>query len=138
MALIDATVLHAVGYPAIDCDHHEFVTLLNRLDIACDADFPDLFRQLFEHTEQHFAMENQLMQDYRFPAETEHKGEHVRVLGEFKQFKSRVDKGMIAFGRLFVQQRLPQWFQLHAATMDSALAAHIKMSRMLDNDLSRA
>jgi len=54
-------------------------------------------------------------------------GEHQRVLGEFKQFKTRIDKGMIAFGRSFVRERLPQWFGLHVTTMDSALAAHIKI-----------
>ena len=126
MALIDAASLIQVGYSAIDSDHHEFVALLNRLDEASNAEFPAMFKQLFEHTEQHFAMENQLMLDYAFPAETEHKGEHLRVLGEFKQFQSRVDKGMIAFGRSFVKERLPQWFLLHITTMDSALAAHVK------------
>ncbi|MDD2761778.1 MAG: hemerythrin, partial [Methylomonas sp.] len=54
------------------------------------------------------------------------KGEHQRVLGEFKQFKTRIDKGLIAFGRSFVRERLPQWFLLHVATMDSALSAHLK------------
>jgi hypothetical protein len=34
---------------------------------------------------------------------------------------------MIAFGRSFVRERLPQWFGLHVTTMDSALAAHIKI-----------
>lgn len=132
MALVDATTVNRVGYPAIDSDHQEFVALLNQLDIASNADFPRLFQQLMEHTEQHFAMENQLMRDYDFPAESEHKGEHMRVLGEFKQFKSRVDKGMIGFGRSFVQERLPQWFQLHVVTMDSALAAHIKFASNVD------
>ena len=128
MALIDAASVIKVDYPKVDNDHSEFVALLNQLDTASNAEFPALFRQLFEHTEQHFAMENQLMLDYGFPAEAEHKGEHVRVLGEFKQFQTRVDKGMIAFGRSFVKERLPQWFLLHITTMDSALAAHIKAS----------
>jgi len=41
--------------------------------------------------------------------------------------KTRVDKGMITFGRSFVRDRLPQWFGLHVTTMDSALVAHIKI-----------
>jgi len=101
--------------------------LLNQLDSAANADFPVLFQQLYEHTEQHFDRENQLMKQVAFPAESEHKGEHQRVLGEFKQFKTRVDKGLITFGRSFVRDRLPQWFQLHVQTMDSALVAHIKI-----------
>lgn len=131
MTLINAATITTVGHDSIDSDHQEFVTLLNQLDTAADADFPALFQQLFEHTEQHFAMENQLMLDYDFPAETEHKGEHNRMLGEFKEFKNQVDKGMIGFGHAFVRERLPLWFQLHITTMDSALAAYIAMSGLV-------
>lgn len=84
-----------------------------------------LFEELYAHTQKHFEREKQLMQQSAFPAETEHNGEHQRVLGEFKQFKTRVDKGLITFGRAFVTERLPSWFQLHVSTMDSALAAHL-------------
>jgi hemerythrin-like metal-binding protein len=128
MALIEKNSTPTVGYELIDNDHDEFITLVNKLDTAGNADFPALFQQLYEHTEQHFERENQLMQQFAFPAESEHKGEHQRVLGEFKQFKTRIDKGMITFGRSFVRERLPQWFGLHVTTMDSALAAHIKNS----------
>lgn len=99
MGLAETVQLTKVGYEPIDRDHQEFVSLLDKLDAAGNADFP---------------------------AEGEHSGEHRRVLGEFKQFQSRVDKGLIAFGRSFVKERLPAWFQLHIATMDSALAAHIR------------
>lgn len=127
MALIEKTGVHTVGYDVIDNDHDEFISLLNQLDAVGNADFPALFQQLYEHTEQHFDRENQLMKQFAYPGEIEHKSEHLRVLGEFKQFKTRVDKGMIAFGRSFVRERLPQWFGLHVTTMDSALAAHIKL-----------
>lgn len=116
----------SVGYQPIDQDHQEFIDLLDKLDQAGNAEFPALFRTLYQHTEQHFEREKLLMKQSAFPAEAEHGGEHQRVLGEFKQFQSRVDKGLIAFGRAFVKERLPSWFQLHVATMDSALAAHIK------------
>ncbi|MGR9014706.1 MAG: bacteriohemerythrin [Gammaproteobacteria bacterium] len=125
MTLIEKTDVVAVGYDLIDKDHDEFVDLLNRLDGADNQNFPALFRQLYEQTELHFERENQWMKQFAYPGETEHKGEHQRVLGEFKQFKSRVDKGLIAFGRSFVKDRLPQWFGLHVTTMDSALATHI-------------
>jgi hemerythrin-like metal-binding protein len=125
MALIEKTGALIVAYDQIDNDHDEFISLLNKLDAADNTNFPALFQQLYEQTEQHFERENQLMEQFSFPGETEHKGEHQRVLGEFKQFKSRVDKGLIAFGRSFVKDRLPQWFGLHVTTMDSALVAHI-------------
>ena len=126
MTLIEKTDSLLTGNTLIDNDHDEFITLLNQLDSANNSKFPALFQQLYEHTEHHFERENQLMSQFSFPAEGEHKGEHLRVLGEFKQFKSRVDKGLITFGRAFVKDRLPEWFRLHVTTMDSALVAHIK------------
>ena len=125
MALIEKTGALIVDYDPLDNDHDDFISLLNQLDVADNANFPALFQQLYEQTGQHFERENQLMKQFSFPGEGEHKSEHQRVLGEFKQFKSRVDKGLIAFGRAFVKDRLPQWFGLHVTTMDSALAAHI-------------
>lgn len=125
MALIEKTDVLTVGHDRIDNDHDDFINLLNKLDAAGNADFQALFQQLYEQTEQHFDRENQLMKQFSYPGEAEHKSEHQRVLGEFKQFKSRVDKGLIAFGRSFVKDRLPQWLGLHVTTMDGALAAHI-------------
>lgn len=98
MALIEKTGVLTVGYELIDNDHDEFISLLNKLDSASNADFPSLFQQLYEHTEQHFERENKLMKQLAYPGEIEHKGEHQRVLGEFRQFKTRVDKGLIVFG----------------------------------------
>lgn len=125
MALNEKDSVLSVGYAAIDNDHDEFISLINQLDAASNADFPALFQELFAHTEQHFEHENQLMQQYAYPGEIEHEGEHQRVLGGFKQFKTRVDKGMITFGRSFVRERLPQWFGLHVTAMDIALVMHI-------------
>lgn len=126
MAIFEASIPIAVDHDLIDADHAVFIDLVNQLDKANDVDFPGLFQCLYDHTEEHFERENRLMMQFGFPAETEHKGEHQRVLGEFKQFKTRIDKGLIPFGRAFIKERLPQWFVLHVTTMDSALAAHIK------------
>jgi len=125
MTLLEKTETLTVACGPIDKDHDEFINLLNALDTVGNADFPALFLQLYEHTEQHFERENQLMAQSAYPGVADHKGEHQRVLGEFKQFKSRVDKGLIVFGRSFVRERLPQWLALHVTTMDKALAAHI-------------
>ena len=105
--------LIVLGYDAIDHDHEDFIKLIAQLAASTNNEYPALFQQLFVHTEQHCEYENQLMEQYAFPATAEHKGEHMRVLGEFKEFKKRVDKGLIAFGRSFAQeenQRLPIFF----------------------------
>jgi hemerythrin len=63
MALIEKNAVLIVGYDLIDRDHDEFIALINQLDSASNADFPVLFQQLHEHTEQHFDRENQLIND---------------------------------------------------------------------------
>lgn len=126
MNLIEQSTVFNLSYPEIDNDHAQFVDLVNQLHNANNADFKVLFSELMAHTQAHFDRENLLMDSTHFPATTEHKGEHQRVLNEFKQFKRRVDKGLIQFGRSFVTDSLPAWFDVHVKTMDSALIAHIK------------
>ncbi|WFP51058.1 hemerythrin family protein [Methylomonas sp. EFPC3] len=126
MTLIDEATISATGNDQIDGDHVEFIQLVNQLDKADNPEFAQLFRLLHEHVVAHFERENQLMAQCGFPAESEHKSEHQRVLSEFKQFQSRVDKGLVGFGRAFVRERLPGWFAVHVATMDSKLASYIR------------
>ena len=118
----------SLGYVPVDDDHQMFVALLHQMEHADNVAFTTLFQQLATHTEKHFERENQLMQSSGFPALSEHRGDHHRVLGEIHQFQRRVDKGIIAFGRSFIRDRLKPWFDLHSTTMDSALIAHLKTS----------
>ncbi|MCW2306919.1 bacteriohemerythrin [Rhodobium gokarnense] len=117
---------HRLGVDAMDETHLAFADLVNRLGEATDpAAFQALFAELSAHTEAHFAEEDRLMAESGFPALVEHRGEHRRVLGQIAQIGERVARGRIAMGRAWVAE-LPSWFDLHAASMDSALAAHLK------------
>jgi hemerythrin len=115
-----------LGVPSIDDIHQEFVTLMNAVATASEKELPGLFAELCEHTRAHFAHEDALMIKYRFPAIIEHQGEHGRVLTELEDLDERVAQGRTALARAYVRDQLPEWFALHATTMDSALAAHIK------------
>lgn len=122
---------YRLGYASMDHTHVEFINLVNQLGTCDKPDFPDLFRQLVRHTEQHFETENELMDDNGFPAIREHKDEHARVLGEMHRFAKQLEKGSMTMSRAYIRERLPDWFDLHAKTMDSALAAHLKHSGLL-------
>lgn len=119
-----------LGIAEMDATHREFADLVRKLLQAGNGEFQALFNELYEHTKQHFDREDQLMADSGFSALSEHRGEHQRVLGELTQFKRRVDKGLLALGRGYVKEQLPSWFDLHLATMDAALAAHLKTKGM--------
>jgi hemerythrin-like metal-binding protein len=127
-SIIDAdNPSYRLGVSTMDQTHLEFIALVNQLAVAARDDFVTLFAQLVQHTHAHFNSEAALMEQYRFPAIREHTDEHQRVLGELDRFGEKVARGSIAMGRDYVQNHLPGWFDLHARTMDSALAAHIKL-----------
>ena len=113
--------------PEMDATHKEFVALVNRLHAADDAELPALFQALLDHTRAHFTNELRLMEESRFAPIREHDGEHRRVLAELERTAGHLAKGHLGYVRDYVAQRLPEWFSLHAATMDSALARHLRL-----------
>lgn len=115
-----------LNMPTIDGLHQEFADMVNALENANREEFKQIFLELIEHTEGHFAYENNLMAKTDFPALEEHQGEHFRVLRELMEFKGRLDQGDIEAVRSFVCERLPRWFRFHVITMDNALAAHLQ------------
>ena len=114
-----------LGLRSMDEQHRDFVSLLKDLRIADKGEFSSLFRILCEHIAAHFEFEDALMQELNFPARVEHRGEHLRVLGELVQFNRQVEQGRTMMAQAYVNERLPEWFGLHVSTMDSALAAHV-------------
>jgi len=118
----------SVGITSMDDTHREFIDIVNRLGLATDDQFPALFNTLLEHTQQHFQRENIAMEKSGFPPKFIHRNEHLRVLDELKQLAGTIEKGNINTARSFVCHYLPEWFPIHAATMDRALACHLKAS----------
>lgn len=121
---------YRLGVTSLDDTHREFAELVNRLGASDKSTFADLFKELEQHTRAHFEAENALMRDTAFPAIAEHTDEHSRVLGEMHQIGNRVTTGNTFLARAYVVQQLPAWFDLHAKTMDSALAAHLKARKV--------
>jgi hemerythrin-like metal-binding protein len=128
---------YCLGVDSMDSTHQEFMALVNQLGSADSENFIQLFSQLLKHTEKHFSDENALMESSGFFATKEHQGEHSRVLGDLHKLGEKVAAGNISMAQAYVRKHIPEWFQLHAATMDSALAGHLKGQRMQsDGDLS--
>lgn len=117
---------YRLSIPEMDRTHFEFIDIVNGLATATGDDFKKRFAYLVAHTEQHFDTENRWMGESGFPAKAEHMGEHARILRDLKQFLLRVEKGSTTMAKAYVLQQMPEWFNLHATTMDAALAKHIK------------
>ena len=128
--------VHALGVGEMDATHREFVALVNLLSECDDSDFAALFGKLLEHCRLHFTSEGRLMRISRFPALNEHEGEHHRIYGDLVQMHRAVQRGRLALPRAFVKQGLEEWFSVHIASMDAALAAHLKRVGEARVDLS--
>lgn len=120
---------HPLHVAEMDTAHREFAELVNALAACPDSEFPERFKALMNHTRAHFAAEDELMLKSGFPALGEHSGEHARVIGELMQFGKGISRGRVFLARTYIASGIPEWFALHLATMDAALATHLKKAR---------
>jgi hemerythrin len=113
-------------------DHAEFVGLRARLlellaTAPPDARVDKLLAELLDHTRHHFAEEERLMQEVRFPPYAMHKGEHDNVLADMaaKVEQWRLEHDVAAL-RKWLERDVGDWFVNHVSTMDFVTAGFIK------------
>jgi len=124
---IDAVTLCVSVYHAeIDKLHQELAELVEQLATTPDKEFDELYAELISHTESHFSHEEHLIKESAFPHHAEHLAEHRQMLQEMKQFQQRIARGLLPLARAYVEQRLPERFNLHITRMDSLLAAYLR------------
>ena len=116
---------YKLGHEPMDATHREFVDLVNTLAQAGDGEAIAALEALIDHTDAHFAQENRWMEESGFPPLHCHVGEHQRVLASLRSVLSMACKGNPGLGRV-VAGEMPAWFDNHAATMDAALAWHMR------------
>ncbi len=109
----------------VDATHQALAELIEGLIQADSHAFPVRFQALLALMRLHIAEEGGLMRASRYPGIAEHEGEHHRVLGELLQLNRSLKRGRTALVRAYVKEGLAPWFDLHMATMDAALAAHL-------------
>ena len=118
---------YELGIVAMDDTHREFVALLNALDGVPPECAVERLGALIRHTEIHFAQEDAWMEASGFPPLHCHRGEHERVLEVLREVHRRVLGGDASIMQSLLGE-LPLWFAHHAATMDAALASHIRQT----------
>jgi hemerythrin-like metal-binding protein len=113
-----------LGLPVMDDTHQEFVDLLARAETADDATLPALWRELVEHTTEHFAREDEWMLATGFALGNCHATQHKSVLQVLRHGAAEAAQGRLAPIRKVIQE-LAVWFPHHAQTMDASLALHL-------------
>jgi hemerythrin len=128
----------SVGIDFMDQTHMEEVEMVNSLKKMVqdrlsgeqnDTEISQRLKLWLEHTQAHFARENDLMQKTGFPAYHVHSGEHENalklmqtVINDWHQNKS-VDRL-----RNYVFNQWSEWFMAHVNSMDKVTAEYALMN----------
>jgi hemerythrin-like metal-binding protein len=114
----------AVGVPTIDALHEECEARLAQLAavVADRGDATAALAELQQHLEQHFRHEESLMTTTNFPPAGCHQREHASVLEVVAEVRKRYATGDRDPAARLAEAML-EWFGIHAASMDAALAA---------------
>lgn len=143
--VVDPADIPPIGVPSMDATHHEEVELVNQIGRLIKTDQSGAqspvaqslaaqgnkilhakLDEWVEHTQAHFARENQLMEATSFPAYGPHSMEHTQALDGLKAVIDawQTEKKLDALAD-YVFVRWPQWFQMHVSSMDSVTAAYL-------------
>jgi hemerythrin-like metal-binding protein len=120
----------AVGVPSIDALHVECEAMLLRLSNAIETGtgIDTALAALQEHLGRHFSHEEALMAQTSFPPAGCHEREHAMVLEVVAEVCRRHGAGDRAPAERLAAA-VTEWFELHAAGMDAALAAWLNARR---------
>ena len=108
----------------IDATHREFVSLLADLEAVDPSDNSGVSAKLSEfiqHTEHHFAQEEDWMARMGFEPNSCHHRQHASVLAVLREVQRRIDgQGEVTLIPELVPA-LVEWFTPHARNMDGGL-----------------
>ncbi len=125
LAALQAEPVLPLEASGVDATHQALAELIEGLIDSDNQTFPGRFQAMLALMRLHVAEEGGLMRASRYPGIAEHESEHHRVLGELVQLNLSIKRGRVALARAYVKDGLAPWFDLHMATMDAALSAHL-------------
>lgn len=128
---IECGMLPQVAMPfmnTVHCEELELVGgLLAKLETeAAQAEIDSLLVAWLEHTQEHFAREERLMQMYSFPPYPVHKMEHEQALMQLQavqqHWHQQHDYKQLA---QYIREEWRIWLQQHIATLDTVTAHYL-------------
>ena len=125
MSLIEWKKEFSVGVAEVDHEHQELIALINELHDVIQASggrdqVLESLGEIFAQISSHFALEEKMMRESRYPAMAEHKEDHETLLDELRDIMDDVeDDGSYDESRL--ADDLERWFTEHFKTHDAKL-----------------
>ncbi|MFT7860457.1 MAG: hemerythrin family protein [Sulfurimonas sp.] len=132
--LIDIKNMPLVAMEFMNNTHTEDVEIINKLYeliLAYEASpteenkkkIDEQYGKWFEHTIEHFRVEEEMMQEKKFPPYPMHKGEHDNALSVMDEvFRHWQAKGDISVLKNYFNEHLVPWLVNHINTMDTVTA----------------
>jgi len=136
MVLIKLENSLKLDIPEIDSQHETMISLINllhetMLEGTGKAALDGLLSQLLEHTQTHFAYEEELMSRYDYPGYEAHKSEHNRLIQHLMDLTERYKSGelQISFAVAF---ELKGWTVVHIAESDLLLGTFLNNQKVIE------
>jgi hemerythrin len=123
MEKVEWTPTMALGVDALDAPHRHLLEQMNGLLNGSDSDVTQGMEALVTAMECDFREEEALMEQITYPGIRAHMEQHARVLAALH----RIEPDDVAAAREALVL-LPQWFALHLATLDTALAVALELA----------
>lgn len=120
---------YSVGVDEIDADHHEMVSIINKLDdlMSCGKTrdgLPSIMGRLVDYTHGHFQREEALMAQYRYPGIDLHRQAHEEFIAKFSDIQTALLQGNYAVS-ITLFSLLQNWLIDHIMVADRNLGKHI-------------
>jgi hemerythrin len=124
-ALIEWREEYALGIPDVDYEHRQLITLINDLHAslvggAGKDEVAAFLGEVHNRISAHFALEERVMRDMRYPLYQEHKADHERLLDEIVEILDDYELGG-DFNQESFTAKLDSWFSGHFRTHDAGL-----------------
>jgi hemerythrin-like metal-binding protein len=117
----------SLGIPFMDASHESLMAELQRIAACPDDEFCQAYCDLIAVIESDFRGEEEAMEAIQFAGLQRHREQHARVLSAMHRCRPQVMAGDIAVGRKVIEL-FPQWFDIHIATLDHALARALEQA----------
>lgn len=119
----------ATGHAILDTDHEHLVALFNQLATsvkerkgknAC----VELLDRIIQHAKVHFAFEEQLMAQHRYPKADQHAAEHARLIRQAIRYLAKFEADAPE-SHIPVIHFPEDWLTFHILAADKELAAFL-------------
>ena len=125
MSLIEWKPEFRIGVESVDHEHKELIALINDLHETMQGggthdEITETLGEIYANISAHFALEERLMRDARFPDLGPHKADHEALLDQLLDIMDGVEEGG-SYDEQALSSRMERWFSVHFRTHDAKL-----------------